>query len=923
MLDKNYQPSSIEQRWSQFWDQHGFAKPSGKGTPYSIMLPPPNVTGTLHMGHGFQLSLMDALIRRQRMRGLNVLWQPGTDHASIATQMVVERQIAQEGLSRHDLGREKFLVRVNQWSEQSGSTITQQIRRMGASLDWDRQHYSMDPAITKATYEAFIRLFDEKLIYRGKRMVNWDPHLHTAISDLEVTTEPSPGHLWHLRYPLADNPDQFIVVATTRPETMLGDTGVAVHPDDARYQHLIGKLLILPLTDRKIPIIADSAVDPEFGTGCVKITPGHDFNDYEMGKRHHLPIITIFTASADCNENTPKSYRGLGRMAARKQVVADLESLGLLEKIEDYTVNLPRGDRSGVILEPMLTDQWFLQMKSLAKPAIDAEQHGQLHFVPANWSKIYRQWLTQIEDWCISRQLWWGHRVPIWYDENDQPYAGYDEADVRRRYSLPASTILRQDEDVLDTWFTAALWPFSSLEWPVKTEVLETFYPSNVLVTGFDIIFFWVARMVMMGLKLMGDIPFKEVYVTGLIRDSHGQKMSKSKGNILDPIDLMDGIDLSTLITKRTTGLMQPQMAPAIKKSTTQEFPQGITAHGADALRFTFCALATTGRDINFDMNRISANRNFCNKLWNAARFVLMNTQNQELSADNLEFSLADHWIRSRLCNTIATVNEDFEHYRFDLIAQSLYEFTWNEYCDWYLELAKCVLNNPQASEAQKRATRRTLLEVLEKLLRLMHPLMPFITEEIWQIVAPMIVPQPSASIMIAPYPQVEMGLPNQSANQAIEWLKQIVTAIRNVRGEMNVAPSKSIDIYLHKGTQLDREYAQQNQIYIKNLAKVSNLHWLEEGAAIPSSSATAVVDQLEIHIPLSDLIDLQAELARLQKEIDKLTREKEKLAGRLNNPDYLAKAPAAVVEKEKQNFQHIENSLAMLEINRQRISGI
>jgi valyl-tRNA synthetase len=921
-MEKTYQPAAIEQRWAQFWEENKFAKPQGEGEPYCIMLPPPNVTGTLHMGHGFQLTLMDALIRRQRMLGKRVLWQPGTDHASIATQMVVERQLAQEGLSRHDLGREKFLERVNQWCEQSSSIITQQIRRMGASLDWERERYSMDAVITKATYAAFIRLFDEGLIYRGKRMVNWDPHLHTAISDLEVSTESAAGHLWYLRYPIV-NSSEYIVVATTRPETLLGDVAVAVHPEDPRYQALIGKTILLPLTQREIPIIGDTAVDSEFGTGCVKITPAHDFNDYEMGKRHQLPVINIFTLSADLNENVPKNYRGLGRVAARKQVVADMEAQGLLEKVENYTVNLPRGDRSGVILEPMLTDQWYVRMNEMAQSAIDAAHQSRPAFVPENWNKTYLQWLNNIEDWCISRQLWWGHRVPVWYDQNQKPYPGYDEADVRKRYSLSADTRLRQDEDILDTWFTAALYPFSTLHWPDQTPELKTFYPGQVMVTGFDIIFFWVARMVMMGLKLMGDIPFQEVYIHGLVRDQQGQKMSKSKGNILDPIDLMDGIDLETLISKRTTGLMQPQMAPAIKKTTTAEFPQGIAAYGADALRLTFCALATTGRDINFDMNRISGYRNFCNKLWNAARYVLMNTENKDLDAKNIQYSLADRWIRSQLQTTIAQVNAAFAEYRFDIIAQLVYEFTWNEYCDWYLELSKPVLTDTQADPALQRGARRTLLEILETLLRLLHPLIPFITEEIWQTVAPMIQGSPAKSIMIAPYPQADSRQQDPQAIAAIDWLKQVVNGIRNVRGEMRVAPGKLISVFFHKGSEQDRQYSRETEILIKNLAKVDSLTWLAEDASPSPASTVIVLGQLEVIIPLADLVDKNAELVRLQKEIDKLKREQEKLSSRLENADYTQKAPAAVVEKERQNFQQITATLDKLQSNYQKIKEL
>ncbi len=922
-MEKIYQPAAIEQRWSQFWEENKFANPQGEGEPYCIMLPPPNVTGTLHMGHGFQLALMDALIRRQRMLGKRVLWQPGTDHASIATQMVVERQLAQEGLSRHDLGREKFLERVNQWCEQSSSIITQQIRRMGASLDWEREHYSMDSVITKATYAAFIRLFDEGLIYRGKRMVNWDPHLHTAISDLEVSTESAAGHLWYLRYPIADS-GEHIVVATTRPETLLGDVAVAVHPEDPRYQALIGKTIRLPLTQREIPIIGDIAVDPDFGTGCVKITPAHDFNDYEMGKRHQLPVINIFTFSADLNENVPKNYRGLGRFAARKQVVADMEAEGLLEKIENYTVSLPRGDRSGVILEPMLTDQWYVRMNEMAKSAIEAARQNRPGFVPENWNKIYLQWLNNIEDWCISRQLWWGHRAPVWHDQNQKAYAGYDEADVRKRYSLSADIHLSQDEDILDTWFTAALWPFSSLHWPSPTPELKTFYPGQVLVTGFDIIFFWVARMVMMGLKLMGDIPFQEVYIHGLVRDQQGQKMSKSKGNILDPIDLMDGIDLEKLIIKRTTGLMQPQMAPAIKKTTTAEFPQGIAAYGADALRFTFCALATTGRDINFDMSRISSCRNFCNKLWNAARYVLMNTENKDLDTENIRYSLADRWIRTQLQTTIAQVNAAFAEYRFDIIAQLAYEFTWNEYCDWYLELSKPVLTDAQADPALQRGARRTLLEILETLLRLLHPLIPFITEEIWQTVAPMIHQTgPTKSIMIAPYPQADSRQQDPQATEAIDWLKQVVNGIRNVRGEMHVAPGKLIPVFFHKGSAKDRQFSQETEVLVKNLAKAGSLNWLAEDASPSPASAVIVLGQLEIIIPLADLVDKNAELVRLQKEIDKLKREQEKLSARLENADYTQKAPAAVVEKERQNFHQITATLDKLQTNYKKIKEL
>ncbi len=927
MIDKIYQPKALEERWTHFWEEKKYYRPLGSGKPYCIMLPPPNVTGTLHMGHGFQLSIMDALIRRKRMQGYRVLWQPGTDHASIATQIVVERQLLQEGLSRYDLGREKFLHRVEQWRQQSGSIITQQIHRLGASLDWEREHYSMDPVITKATYAAFIRLFEEGLIYRGQRLVNWDPQLHTAVSDLEVINEATPGHLWYIRYPLVNSKDkEYVIVATTRPETLFGDVAIAVHPDDVRYQSLIGKKVQLPLAEREIPIIGDSIVQPEFGTGCVKVTPAHDFNDYEIGKRHRLEMINIFTTSAQYNNNVPSDYQGLERFAARQRVIMDLQALGYLEKVENYTTNLPRGDRSGVILEPLLTNQWYVRMASFVPPATDAVQSKKLQFVPSSWTKTYLQWLEQIEDWCISRQLWWGHQIPVWYDGQHQSYVGYDENDVRQRYHLDSTVHLQQDQDVLDTWFTAALWPFSSLGWPDPTAELATFYPTNVLVTGFDIIFFWVARMVMMGIKFMGEVPFQEVYITGLIRDAHGQKMSKSKGNILDPIDLMDGIDLEFLIKKRTTGLMQPQMAPAIRQVTQDEFPQGIDAYGADALRFTFCALASTGRDIHFDMSRIGGYRNFCNKLWNAARFVLMNTEGEEeqLRSKNLEYSLADYWIQSELQNTISKVNVAFEQYRFDLIAQLVYEFTWNEYCDWYLELAKSAINNSSTNPEQKNAARQTLLEVLEVLLRLMHPLIPFITEEIWQKVVPRIQQGASESIMVAPYPESNpLFTPNVEAINAISWLKRVTYGIRNLRSEMNVAPGKNISLYFHHGSALDHQFLEQNEIYFKNLSKASQIVWVEEGMTIPSASAMVVIDQLEVYIPLTDLIDKKMELARIDKEINKLKQEQTKLQAKLNNPGYLAKAPLEVKEKEQQRYQQLLSSLEKLQTYHHKISAI
>ncbi|WP_231759883.1 valine--tRNA ligase [Microbulbifer elongatus] len=909
-MDKTYQPNAIEQQWYKTWEENGYFKPSGdtQAAPYSIMIPPPNVTGSLHMGHGFQESIMDALIRYHRMKGDNTLWQVGTDHAGIATQMVVERLLAADGKNRHELGRDKFIEKVWEWKEESGGNITRQLRRLGASPDWSRERFTMDDGFYKAVQEVFIRLYEDDLIYRGKRLVNWDPKLHTAISDLEVLNEEEQGSLWHFRYPLTDGSGH-LVVATTRPETMLGDTAVAVHPEDERYKHLIGKTITLPLANREIPIIADDYVDLEFGTGCVKITPAHDFNDYEMGQRHDLEMINILDQDANLNENVPEKYQGMERFAARKQVVEDLDALGLLEKIEPHTLKVPRGDRSGVVIEPWLTDQWYVKTQPLADEAIKVVEDGRVEFVPKNYENMYFSWMRDIQDWCISRQLWWGHRIPAWYDNDGKVYVGRSEEEVREKYNL-GEIELRQDEDVLDTWFSSGLWTFGTLGWPEQTPELAAFHPTSVLVTGFDIIFFWVARMMMLTLYFKKEVPFKTVYVHGLVRDSQGQKMSKSKGNVLDPIDLIDGIDLESLVTKRTAGMQVPRLREKIEKQTRKEFPEGLAAYGTDALRYTYYSLASTGRDIKFDVGRIEGFRNFCNKIWNASRYVLQNCDGHDCGQDgseDFELSIADRWIISQLQRTEISVKEAIESYRFDLASQALYDFVWSEYCSWYLELSKPVLWDDNASDAIKKGTRRTLIRVLETILRLAHPLMPFITEEIWQRVKDL-AGKAGDTIMLQPYPEANAHRMDENAEAAIAWLKDVIEGVRNIRGEMNISPAKKIPLILRNGSEQDENLLKQTRSLLTKLASLESIDWLAEGAEAPASS-TAFVRELELLVPMAGLIDVEAESARVQKELDKLDKDLKQVAGKLQNPNFVDKAPEAVVNKEKQRLADLEST--------------
>lgn len=910
MINKNYDSKKIEAHWRKQWEMNSYFQPSGQGEPYCIVLPPPNVTGSLHMGHGFQVTLMDALIRYQRMCGKNVLWQGGTDHAGIATQMVVERQLLAQGKSRHDMGREIFVEAIWEWKKKSGGMITEQLRYMGASIDWTRERFTRDEDFSAAVEKVFIDLHKQDLIYRGKRLVNWDPQLLTAVSDLEVINQEEPGHLWTIRYPLLSS-DDFLLVATTRPETLFGDVAVAVHPDDPRYQSYIGKQIKLPLTGRIIPIIADISVEPTFGSGCVKITPAHDFNDYATAQRHHLTSINIFTPNAHLNDEAPEKYRGSERFVARKEILKDLDHLGLLEKTEDYLVKIPRGDRSGVVIEPYLTDQWFMSMQPLAKPAILAINQGQLDFIPETWRKVCLQWLENIEDWCISRQLWWGHRIPAWYDEQGQFYVGKDEKSIRQHYSLDPKMTLKQDEDVLDTWFSSALWPFVTLGWPQSTRELEIFYPTNVLVTGFDIIFFWVARMLMLGLHFTGKVPFKEVYITGLIRDHEGQKMSKSKGNVLDPLDVILGISVDDLVRKRTQGLLQPQMAKKIERATRQQFPRGIPALGTDALRFTYCALASPTRDIRFDLSRTEGYRNFCNKLWNASRFILTHTTNQKSFKTLPKLTLSINCaFYSLLQNTIADMHKHFLDYRFDLMAQTIYEFIWNEYCDWYVELAKPILANANSSAEQETLT--CLIFVLETCLRLLHPLMPFVTEEIWQTIAPL-AGETGGRLMIKSYPTFDKNKKNAAAEQDLTWLKTIVHTIRMLRSEMNIVPGKKIPLLLDKGDKKDRENSHIFLSDIMNLAKISEINWLTEKEKT-ANHAIGLVGSLELLIPMEGLIDTEAEILRLKKEILKIEKEIERAESKLANAAFVKKAPPEIIAQERQRLANFTTTYTKLQ---------
>ena len=915
-MEKTYNPELIEAKFRDIWEQgHYFSSQlnSNSQNAYSIVLPPPNVTGSLHMGHAFQHTIMDVLTRYHRSKGDQTLWQPGTDHAGIATQMVVERQLERQNISRHDLGREKFTEKVWDWKQHSGGTITSQMRRLGTSVDWERERFTMDKSLSDAVQKVFIELYNEELIYRGKRLVNWDPVLLTAVSDLEVISTEEQGFLWHIRYPVA-NSDEVMVVATTRPETMLGDSAVAIHPDDVRYQHLIGKMVNLPLTNRQIPIIADNYVDMEFGTGCVKITPAHDFNDYEIGQRHELENINILTDDAKINFNAPKAYQNLDRFIARKAVVNDLEKQNLIEKIDPHTMMVPRGDRTNTVIEPYMTDQWFVKIQPLAKPAIDAVKNGDIRFVPRNWEKTYFNWMENIEDWCISRQIWWGHRIPAWYDITGKIYVAKNIEEAQKQAGDGVE--LTQDEDVLDTWFSSALWPFSTLGWPEKTPELSRFYPTSVLVTGFDIIFFWVARMIMFGIKFAGNVPFKDIYITGLIKDGHGQKMSKSKGNVLDPIDLIDGISLEELLEKRTQGMMQPELASKIKKQTEKEFSNGIPSFGTDALRLTFTALASFGRDIKFDLKRVEGYRNFCNKLWNASRFVLMKLESRSINFD-ATLSTPDNWILSRLQHTKIAVEKHLSDYRLDLMSQTLYEFVWHDYCDWYLELSKPLLNNNET----RPGCEATLIKVLSETLTLLHPIIPFITEEIFEQCRSLNNDK-SERLITKPYPEIDETLISKKSELEITWLQEFILGTRQIRGEMNIPPGKPLPCFIQNLNASDKAYIKNNLSIISTLAKLENMKQLSENVSAPES-ATALVGEMKILIPLAGLVDTEQEILRLNKEIDKLIKHQQQLSGKLNNKKFISGAPKAVVEKEQLKLFSVEKALGDLELQLKKISSL
>ncbi|MEQ9970548.1 valine--tRNA ligase [Pectobacterium carotovorum] len=936
-METKYNPQDIEQPLYEHWEKQGYFKPHGDTSKesFSIMIPPPNVTGSLHMGHAFQQTIMDTLIRYQRMQGKNTLWQAGTDHAGIATQMVVERKIAaEEGKTRHDYGREAFIDKIWQWKGESGGNITNQMRRLGNSVDWERERFTMDEGLSNAVKEVFVRLYKEDLIYRGKRLVNWDPKLRTAISDLEVENREVKGSMWHLRYPLADgvktaDGKDYLVVATTRPETVLGDTGVAVNPEDPRYKDLIGKEVILPLIGRRIPIVGDEHADMEKGTGCVKITPAHDFNDYEVGKRHQLPMVNILTFDGDIRQSAeifdtngeastayssdiPEAFQGLERFAARKALVAAFDELGLLEEIKAHDLTVPYGDRGGVVIEPMLTDQWYVRAAVLAKPAVEAVEDGRIQFVPKQYENMYFSWMRDIQDWCISRQLWWGHRIPAWYDANGNVYVGRTEAEVRSENNLADDVVLNQDEDVLDTWFSSGLWTFSTLGWPEQTPDLKAFHPSSVMVSGFDIIFFWIARMIMLTMHFIKDedgksqVPFHTVYMTGLIRDEEGQKMSKSKGNVIDPLDMVDGISLEALLEKRTGNMMQPQLAEKIRKRTEKQFPNGIEPHGTDALRFTLAALASTGRDINWDMKRLEGYRNFCNKLWNASRFVLMNTEDQDCGFGTGEkvLSLADRWILAEFNRTVKAYREALDSYRFDIAAGILYEFTWNQFCDWYLELTKPVMNG--GSEAELRGTRHTLVTVLEALLRLAHPIIPFITETIWLRVKALkgisAAVRTNESIMLQPFPEFDAAQEDTLALNDLEWIKQAIIAVRNIRAEMNIAPGKPLEVLLRDVTAEAQRRVEENRSFIQTLARLESITLLPAGDKGPVS-VTKLIEGAELLIPMAGLIDKAAELDRLAKEVAKIEAEIERIESKLSNEGFVARAPEAVVAKEREKL--------------------